>query len=265
MFSIESSQIDAWIVAFVFPMARILAFIATAPLWSSAGVPRRTRLILAIAISIAITPSLPAMPTVQPASLAGLWIMLQQMLVGLGMGFAAKIVFTAFDMAGEFIGFQMGLGFATFYDPLNSSQTPVIAEFITLITLLLFLSMNGHLLYLATLSQSFTAIPVSANPLGAGSWLNLAELGGKIFSAGLLLALPILVALMITNIGLAVLTRAAPQLNIFALGFPLTLIGGFVVLAVSLNYLAAPIQAIFEYGLSAMLGFAVLGNPSTQF
>ena len=260
MISLSSAQIDAWIVAFIYPLTRILAFIAAAPLWGTAGIPRRTRLILAFAIAVALSPSLPAMPTVQPASLAGLWILLQQMLIGIGMGFAAKIVFTAFDLAGEFIGTQMGLGFATFYDPLNSSQTPVISEFISLLALLLFLAMNGHLLYLATLAQSFSAIPVSATPLAAGSWLNLAELGSKIFSAGLLLALPIVVALMITNIALAVLTRAAPQLNIFALGFPLTLIGGFIALAISLNYLATPIQAIFELGMSALLGFAVNGQ-----
>lgn len=260
MISIGSAQIDAWIVAFVFPLARILGFIATAPLWGTAGIPRRTRLILAISIAVAITPTLPPMPSVQPASLSGLWILAQQMLIGIGMGFAAKIVFTAFDLAGEFIGTQMGLGFATFYDPLNSSQTPVIAEFINLIALLLFLSMNGHLLYLATLAQSFSAIPVSATPLGAASWLNLAELGSKIFSAGLLLSLPIVVALMITNVALAVLTRAAPQLNLFALGFPLTLMGGFVALAISLNYLASPLQGIFEFGMSAMLGFATTQN-----
>uniref|UniRef100_Q47I14 Flagellar biosynthetic protein FliR n=1 Tax=Dechloromonas aromatica (strain RCB) TaxID=159087 RepID=Q47I14_DECAR len=260
MISIGSAQIDAWIVAFVFPLARILGFIAAAPLWSTAGIPRRTRLILAISIAVAITPTLPPMPGVQPGSLPGLWILAQQMLIGIGMGFAAKIVFTAFDIAGEFISFQMGLGFATFYDPLNSSQTPVITEFISLIALLLFLSMNGHLLYLATLAQSFSAIPVSATPLGASSWLNLAELGSKIFSAGLLLSLPIIVALMITNVALAVLTRAAPQLNLFALGFPLTLMGGFVALAISLNYLASPLQGIFEFGMSAMLGFASTQN-----
>ena len=260
MISITSTQIDAWIAAFIFPLARILAFIATAPLWSSAGIPRRTRLILAIAIATAIAPGLPSMPTVQPASLAGLWILLQQMLVGIGMGFAAKIVFTAFDLAGEFIGSQMGLGFATFYDPLNSAQTPVIAEFIGLLALLLFLSLNGHLIYIATLAQSFSAIPVGENPLGAASWLNLVELGGKIFSAGLLIALPIIVALTITNVGLAVLTRAAPQLNLFALGFPITLIGGFLMLAVSLDYLASPMQSIFEFALSAMLGFIAPGT-----
>ena len=258
MFSITTAQIDTWIVAFSYPLVRILAFIAAAPLWSTAGIPRRTRLILGIAITIALAPALPAMPSVAPASLAGLWILLQQMLIGIGMGFAARIVFSAVDLAGEFIGLQMGLGFATAYDPLNSSQTPVISEFISLIGLLLFLSLNGHLIYIVTLAQSFYAIPVGPNPLGAGSWLNLVELGSKIFSAGLLLALPVVIALMITNIGLAVLTRAAPQLNIFALGFPLTLIGGFFALAISMNYLATPLQGLYEFALSAMLGFVVI-------
>ena len=260
MISISTAQMDAWIAAFMFPLARILAFVAAAPLWSMAGIPRRTRLILAIAITVAITPGLPLMPVVEVASLAGLWILFQQILIGIGMGFAARIVFAAFDMAGEFIGAQMGLGFATFFDPLSASQTPVIAEFMGLIALLLFLSMNGHLLYVATLAQSFTAIPVSATTIGASSWLNLAELGSKIFSAGLLLALPVIVALMVTNIALAVLTRAAPQLNIFALGFPLTLMGGFFAIALSLNYLAVPLQSLFEFSMSAMLGFVIPGG-----
>ncbi len=261
MISIGSAQIDAWIVAFIYPLTRILGFIATAPLWSSNGVPARTRLILGLAIAVALTPSLPLMPVVQPASLTGLWIMAQQMLIGIGMGFAVKIVFAAFNVAGEFIGTQMGLGFATFYDPLSSAQTPVIAEFINLLALLLFLSMNGHLLYLATLAQSFSAIPVSATPIAAGSWLNLAELGSRMFSAGLLLSLPVMAALMITNVALAVLTRAAPQLNLFALGFPLTLLGGFFALAISLNYMATPIQGIFEVGLEAMLGYVAPAKP----
>lgn len=261
MISIGSAQIDAWIVGFIFPLSRILGFIVTAPLWSSTGIPRRTRLILGLAITVALAPSLPAMPIVQPASLAGLWIMAEQMLIGIGMGFAVKIVFAAFNVAGEFIGIQMGLGFATFYDPLSSAQTPVISEFIDLLALLLFLSMNGHLLYLATLAQSFSAIPIGTTPIAAGSWLNLAELGSQMFSAGLLLALPVMAALMITNVALAVLTRAAPQLNLFAVGFPLTLLGGFFVLAISLNYMATPIQGIFEAGLEAMLGYVVPSKP----
>jgi flagellar biosynthesis protein FliR len=256
MISFTSAQLDAWIVAYFFPLARILGFIAAAPLWSTAVIPRRTRLILGLCITLAIAPALPPMPTVSPQSMAGLWILAQQMLIGIGMGFAARIVFAAVDMAGEFIGCRWALGFATFYDPMSSSQTPVVAEFLGLMGLMLFLSMNGHLMYVATLAQSFHAIPVGSF-ISAGSWLNLAELGSKIFSFGLLISLPIIVALMITNLALAVLTRAAPQLNIFALGFPLTLFGGFFALAIAMNYLSGPFQQIFELALSAMLGFAV--------
>lgn len=256
MLSITSAQLDAWIAAFVYPITRILAVVASAPFWSSTAIPRRTRLLLGLAIALALAPTLPAMPAVSPASGPGVWILVQQLLIGLGIGFAMRIVYGAVDVAGEFIGLQMGLGFATFYDPLASSQTPVISEFVNMLALLVFLAINGHLLYVATLAQSFVAIPVSATPLGAASWLNLVELGSKMFAAGLLLALPVIVALLITNLALAVLTRAAPQLNIFAVGFPLTLAGGFVALALCLNYLATPLQAIFEQGLSAMLGFA---------
>lgn len=256
MISITSAQLDAWIAAFVYPLARILSVIATAPFWGSTAIPRRIRLMLGIAIAVGLAPMLPPMPAVSPTSGPGIWILIQQMLIGLGMGFAMRIVYSAVDVAGEFIGLQMGLGFATFYDPLSSSQTPVVTEFMDLLALLLFLSINGHLIYVATLAQSFTVIPVAATPLGTGSWLALVELGSRMFAAGLLLALPVVVALIITNLALAVLSRAAPQLNIMSIGFPITLVGGFVTLAMSLNYLATPLQAIFEQGLSAMLGFA---------
>lgn len=256
MISVTAAQLDAWIAAYAFPLVRILGFAATAPIWAGNSLPRRTRLLLGLAIAIAIAPALPAMPPVPPGSLKGLWIMATQMLIGLAMGFAAKVVFSAIDLAGEFIGAQMGLGFATFYDPNNATQSPVVTEFINLVALLLFLSLNGHLLYIATLSESFLVIPVSTSLPGQASWLNLVNLAGQIFSLGLLLSLPVLIALLITNFALAVLTRAAPQLNIFSLGFPLTLLGGFVVLMICMSYLAPPLQALFEIAMQAMLGFA---------
>lgn len=256
MISITSAQLDAWIAAFIFPLTRVLAVIATAPFWSSTAIPRRMRLMLGLAIAIGLTPMLPPMPSVSPFSGQGTWILVQQLLIGAGMGFAMRVVYSAVEIAGELIGLQMGLGFATFYDPTNSAQTPVITEFVSLLALLVFLALNGHLLYVATLAQSFTAIPVSLTALGADSWLTLVRLGSRMFAAGLLLALPVVVALIITNLALAVLTRAAPQLNIMSVGFPITLIGGFVALAMTLNYLATPLQAIFEQGMTAMLGFA---------
>lgn len=257
MISLTSAQLDAWIAAFFYPLSRILGLLATAPPFSNAALPVNMRLALGVAISIALAPALPAMPSIPPGSGAGLLILAQQMLIGLTMGFAMRLAIAAIDFAGEMIGLQMGLGFATFYDPTNTSQTPVVSEFISLLGLLVLLSINGHLMIIATLADSFSTLPVGGNFPGIGSWSNLAHAGAVIFSSGLMLCLPVVVALLITNTALAVLARAAPQLNLFAIGFPLTLIGGFVMLIVSLGYLATPFLDLFEYGMRSMQGFLV--------
>lgn len=255
MISFSAAQLDAWMAAYLFPLTRILALIAVAPFFSNAALPRRVRVLVGLAVTVAIAPALPPMPNVGAGSGAALWIMVQQLLIGLAMGFSMRLVFAGVDMAGNVIAAQMGLGFATFYDPQNTAQTAVISEFISLLALMVFLSINGHLFYFATLAQSFQAIPVTVQPLPGASWLNLAELGSKIFYIGVLLSLPAVIALIITNLALGVLNRAAPQLNLFAIGFPITLAVGFIALAVSLNYLATPLQSFFEQGLETMLTF----------
>lgn len=257
MITFTSAQLDAWMAALFYPLTRILALFAAAPVFGGAGVPANIRLLLGLAVTIGLLPALPAMPEVPPASGMGLWIIAQQILIGLAMGYAMRIVFVAMDAAGELIGLQMGLGFATFYDPLNTARTPVVAEFTGLLATLVFLALNGHLLMIATVAESFSAFPVSAQPLGAGTWLNLVEFGSRLFSGGLLLSLPVVVTLLITNLALGILNRAAPQLNLFAVGFPLTLAVGFVTLALSLSYLAGPLQQLFEEGMRAMLGLVV--------
>lgn len=254
MISFTATEINAWIVAFFFPLARILALLVVAPPFGNTALSVTLRLILGLSIAIAITPALPSMPDVELASGIGLWILAQQMLIGFSMGFVMRLVFSAIDMAGNLISMQMGLGFATAYSPASASQTAVISEIIGLVALLLFMSINGHLMVLATLVHSFTVIPVSVIAPGSGTWLNLANFGGVVFSSGLLLALPIVVALLITNIALGVLSRAAPQLNLFAIGFGLTLAMGFGLLAVGLPYFSVPLQHLFEFGLQAMLG-----------
>jgi flagellar biosynthetic protein FliR len=257
MISLTSAQIDAWIVAFFFPLARILALLVAAPPFNNAGLTMHVRLMLGLAIAIAITPALPQIPALDPASGRGLLIIAQQMIIGLSMGFSMRLVFTAIDLAGTMISTQMGLGFATAYDPLNTSNTPVVSEFLGLLAVLMFMAINGHLMVIATLMQSFTVLPIGATPASA-SWLNMANAGGLIFSAGVLLALPLVVALLITNIALGVLGRVAPQLNLMAIGFPITMILGFVALYISMSHFAAPLQQIFEYGLQSMLGNFVI-------
>ena len=261
MISFSSAEINAWIVAYFFPLARILALLAAAPPFNNAALSVRVRLMLGLAIAIAITPALPPIAPLEPASGIGLWILAQQLLIGFAMGFSLRLVFSAVDLAGNMIATQMGLGFATFYDPQNTAQTPVVSEFMGLLTLLIFMAINGHLMLIATLTHSFTVIPISATAPASGTWLNLANAGVVVFSSGLLLALPILVALLITNVALGVLSRAAPQLNLFAVGFPLTLALGFAMLIISMSYLGAPLQLLFEHGLQSMLGnFVVAGR-----
>lgn len=258
MISLTSAQLNAWIIAFFIPLARILALLAAAPPFNNPGLSMRVRLMLGLAITIAVTPALPAMPPVEATSGIGLLILAQQLLIGFAMGFALRLVFSAIDMAGTLISNQAGLGFATAYDPQNTSQTPVISEFIGFLALLVFLSINGHLMVITTVIQSFTAIPVGLGAVKPASWQNIAAAGSVIFSSGVFLALPILVTLMITNVALGILGRVAPQLNLIAIGFPVTIVMGFSALLASLNYLSAPFQQLFEYGLQSMLGFFVL-------
>jgi flagellar biosynthesis protein FliR len=248
-------QINAWINLFFFPLARVLAFLATAPIFNNIGLPVRIRLVAGLALTLGILPLLQAPPAVEISSGTGLWIIAREMTIGVAMGLAMRIVFSALIMAGEQIGFQMGLGFAVFFDPQSSAQTPVIAQYFSLLTTLMFISINGHLMLVATLAQSFQAIPISATALSPNSWLNLVLFGSKIFSAGLLFALPVTIALLITNLALGVLAKAAPQLNLFAIGFPITLTAGFVVISLSLSYFAPPMLRLFEDGLQMMLGF----------
>lgn len=256
MISFTDAQWLAWIAAFIYPTVRVLAFVATAPVFSNFSVPVRIRLALGLALSIAIMPLVPAVPAIPPASGPGLWLIAREMSVGIAIGFVMRVVFMAVGLAGELIGFQMGIGFAVFYDPQTTAQTPVVAEFLTLLTTLVFLAINGHLLMVATLAQSFQAIPILVEALPGGAWSNLVGWASKIFSAGLLLSLPVTIALLITNLALGILTRAAPQLNLLAIGFPITIVGGFAILMTSLWYLATPLQRLFEEGLRMMLGFA---------
>jgi len=257
--SFTGQEFTGWIALLFYPLARVLAFFAVAPIFNNIGLPVRIRLVAGIAVTIGILPLLPPSPAVDINSGAGLWMIAREMSIGIAMGFALRVAFAALIMAGEQIGFQMGLGFAVFYDPQNTSQTAVIAQYFSLIATLIFISINGHLMMISTLAQSFLAIPIGPEALPANSWSNLVLFGSKIFSAGLLFALPVTIALLITNLALGVLTKAAPQLNLFAIGFPITLIAGFSVISLTLNYFSPPLLRLFEDALQMMLAFPSRG------
>lgn len=252
MLSFTSAQLDGWLTAFLFPLARIMGMLASAPVFNNAAQPRRIRLMIGLVITVALVPVLPPMPAVPPGSWLGFAVLAQQILIGVLLGFTLRIAFAAIDVAGELIGMQMSLSFAVFYDPQNAGQTPVLSEFLGLLTTLIFLALNGHLLVLSVLAESFKLLPVTTAPLAAGGFASFLAWSSTLFSAGLLLALPLITALLIANLAMGVLARVAPQLNIFAVGFPVTLMVGFAVMMFSIPYFGAAMEKLFDNAFRAL-------------
>lgn len=259
MLTVTSIQLNDWLAAFFWPFFRILALVASSPLFGARGIPASAKIATAFVLTLLIAPLLPAMPDVAPASAQGLFILAQQLMIGYAMGLVMRLALTAMEMAGHIAGLQMGLGFATLFDPQNSSQIPILGQFLGIMAMLLFLAINGHLMVISTLVESFNTLPIGQSA-AITNWKALALAGGNIFSWGVLLSMPILAALMMTNVALAVLTRAAPQLNIFAVGFPITLGVGFIVLGLSLPYFLPVFNSMVDYSLQVMLKLAHPAN-----
>jgi flagellar biosynthetic protein FliR len=251
MLSLTSVDINAWIAGLLWPLTRILGMIAAAPLFGHASVPTQVKVLLGVMLALVIAPTVPAIPAIDPMSYAGLLILVQELLIGAAIGFSMRLVFAAIEYAGELASSAMGFGFASFFDPSTQGRSAAVSQFLSMVATMAFLAVNAHLVLLAALSESFVSLPISATPLSLTAPLELARLGSRIFSAGLQLALPIIAALLITNVALGILTRAAPQLNLFGIGFPITLGVGMLTLSVSLPYLNTPIQNLFNEGIEA--------------
>jgi flagellar biosynthetic protein FliR len=148
------------------------------------------------------------------------------------------------------IGLQMGLSFAVFIDPQNSTQSPIVGSFLSMILTLLFLAINGHLMMISAVVDSFRAVPIGIDARHTYHWLQLASAGSQVFVSGLQIAMPIIGAMMLANLTLGVLTRTAPQLNLFAVGFPVTLIVGLLMLLLGMSYLMPELEKVLYLGLS---------------
>jgi len=220
------------------PFVRLLALFSSAPILSNRAIPTRVRVLLALLIALLIGPNI-APP---PAGADPLGLLLQQLLIGIIVGFAMRIVFAAIEYAGDVAGLQIGLGFAMFVDPTNSRQTPLVGSFLNLLAMLVFLSINGHLILIASLVETFQVVPLAGPIDGGFNMFAIAQWGGEIFRIGFSLALPIITAILLVNLSLGVMARVAPQLSIFSVGFALTLIIGLVMLYWLLPYFAMPLE-----------------------
>ncbi len=215
----------------------------TMPVIGTQLVPVRVRLYLALGVCVVLVPNLPSMPQVDALSMKAMLLIGEQILVGALLGFSLQLLFHAFVIAGQIISMQMGLGFASMVDPANGVSVPVLGQFFTMLVTLLFLAMNGHLVVFEVIAESFVTLPVGEGLSGNHFWIIAGKLGW-VMGAALLLALPAITALLVVNLAFGAMTRAAPQLNIFSIGFPLTLVLGLVILWIGTADLLSQYQVL---------------------
>jgi flagellar biosynthetic protein FliR len=232
-------QLNQWLADFFWPLVRIAAMMTAAPIFSIRQIAPRVRLLLALLITFIIQPMLPPSPVVEIISTEGLLILVQQIAIGVVLGFIMQMAFNALIFGGQVMAYSMGLGFANMMDPTNGVQVPVVSQFWLILAMLSFLMMNGHLVLIGAIVDSFTVLPIAVDGLTrAGLW-ELLSWTSRMFAAGLLMAMPVIIALLLINIGMGVVSRAAPQLNIFAIGFPITLLTGFLLIWITLPQVMA--------------------------
>lgn len=237
MLNLSISSLYEIINQFFWPALRVLALFSTAPIFNEKSIGKKAKIGMAVIIAMLIGQNLPE-SNVKIFSIPALWVGAQQFIIGAAMGLTIQLIFVAVRTAGEIIGLQMGLSFATFFDPAAGGNMPVIARILNLLVTLLFLTFNGHLWMLHILADSFILLPVSTNPLNGEGFFAITHAAGLIFKCGLMLGLPIITLLLILNLTLGLLNRLTPQLSIFVVGFPLTLSIGMVAMSLIMYTLA---------------------------
>lgn len=250
MLTFDEAQIWAWVSPLIWPFIRILALLGVVPVIGQRSVPARVRVALSFLIAVAVLPSLPPMPVVPLDSSLAVMLVIQQVLIGVSIAFAVRIVFAAVEFAGEVGGLQMGLNFAGFFNPATSGQTTALSNFFGVAVSWLFIVINGHLLLIAAVVQSFHAFPVGPEPFAFLMATRPELWGAEIFSLGLWIALPLIAMLLFTNLALGIISRVAQQMNIFAIGFPITLSVGLIGVLLTLPLLQMPFTVALERMLS---------------
>jgi flagellar biosynthesis protein FliR len=234
MIMLTANQLSEWIGQYFWPFLRIGACLMVAPVFGARTVPRRARLLIAAALTFLLAPLVKSPTDVDMFSGAAVLITVQQLVIGIALGFAVQIIFDAVVMGGQLLANSMGLSFAINVDPLHGASTPVLGQFYLIIVTLTFLALNGHLLLIESLLQSFTLLPISSKGPGGDGWWMLVNFGSTLFSGALMISLPGLAAMLIVNVGFGVMSRAAPTLNLFAVGFPATLALGLIIVLLGL-------------------------------
>jgi flagellar biosynthetic protein FliR len=247
---LTTGQLEAYVAQGFFPFARIGACLMVAPMFGARFVPARTRVVLAAAITALVIPLVPA-PGIEPFSAQGFVVVAQQLLIGVAMGFALQVIFDSLGLAGQLLANSMGLSFAFNVDPLRGSSTAALGQLYIILATLTFLALGGHLALLEVLVNGFTTLPVGTTGLGRDGLWSMVLWGGQLFAGALMIALPGVTALLIVNLAFGVVSRAAPTLNLFAVGFPISLVVGLLVVLAGIG----PLQEGVAQLVAQALGF----------
>ena len=246
MITFSEAQVTAWLLPLLWPFLRVLALFSALPVLGQRMVPMRVRVALSFMIALAAQPMLPQMPAVALDTPVAMILVVQQVLIGLTIGFAVRIVFAAVEFAGEIAGLQMGLNFAGFFDPVSAGTATATSRFFGTVVAWLFIVINGHLAVIAAVIKSFEAFPVGPQPFAFLSALAPHTWGAEVFSLGLWIALPLIAMLLFVNIVLGIISRVAQQMNVFAIGFPVTLGVGLIGMMLTLPLMQVPFTMALE-------------------
>lgn len=230
----QEDELIAYLASFVWPFMRVSAMFISIPVFSVNTLPARIKVMLSFLITFVLAPTLPEMPAVELFSSEGFVVSVQQLMIGVSTGFILQMVFSILLFAGQTIAYSMGLGFASLVDPTTGVQTPVIAQLFVISASLLFLAVDGHLLLIEMLAQSFSSLPVAVDGFEKANLWQIIAWSSQIFSSGVLLALPIMATLLFVNISFGIASKAAPQLQLFGIGFPLTILLGMLLIWIGL-------------------------------
>ncbi len=251
MLTFTEAQVLAWVTPLLWPFLRVLALFGALPLFAQRGVPMRIRVALAFLIAFCAQASLPPMPVVALDSAPAFLTVAQQLVIGLSLGFAVRIVFSAVEFAGELIGLEMGLNFAAFFNPMTGGEATAVSRFFGVSVSWLFIVINGHLMLIAAVVQSFQAFPVGPEPFAFLRAVQPQVWGAEVFRLGLWIALPLVAMLLFVNLVLGIISRVAQQMNVFAIGFPITVSVGLAGILLTLPLMQMP----FTMALEKMLGY----------
>ncbi|WP_448563757.1 flagellar biosynthetic protein FliR [Thalassotalea ganghwensis] len=229
------SVILQYLADFLLPFARVSALIMAMMGLGSQTIPMRIKLFLCVAITFAIMPAIPPVQVAELFSFETVLLVAEQTLIGVMIGFVTIMVVNTFTLAGQIIAMQSGLGFASLVDPGSGMSVPAVGQFFLILTTLLFWGLDGHLAYLNFVVASFVTLPIPLESFETVKFLHLVEWGSWMFATALSLAMAPLTAMLLINFSFGIMTRAAPQLNIFAIGFPITMCSGLIIMWLTLD------------------------------